>query len=141
MSFVVLLSYGTYKVTTMSNIDDFKVGMHVLEHAYEVDDIFGHADGFAVAAAITAYDGSKEDITDPEVGQIKFYLKQWDVDEPHFSIRFIELEDKKCQPEDFNFGNVTDEANVSPFYPVKEESKSDLKFYGPQKMRCIKNLD
>ena len=122
MSFIVLLSYGSYKVTTMSNLDDFKIGMHIFEDAYEVNDTFGHADGFAVAAAITAFDGSKVDITDPEVGQIKFYLKQWDVDEPHLSIQFVELENKICQHEDFNFGNVTDEANVSPFYPVKEAS-------------------
>ena len=67
-------------------------------------------------------------------------MKQWDVDQPDFSLRFIELENKVCQPEDFNFGNTTDEANVSPFYPVKETSESDLKSFGPRKMRCIKNL-
>lgn len=69
------------------------------------------------------------------------YLKQWDVDQPDVSVQFVELETKVCQPEDFNFGNVTDASNVSAFYPVKDLSKTDLMSYGPRKMRCIKNPD
>ena len=141
MSFLVLLTYGSYKMIKLSNLEDYKVGMYILEDHYASTATFGSADGFTIAAAITSYDGSNEDITDPEIGEIKFYLKQWDVDEPNFDLRFVELENKVCQPEDFNFGNVTDEANVSTFYPVKELSESDLKSYGPRKMRCIKNLD
>ena len=30
-----------------------------------------------VAAAITAYDGSPADITDPEIGEVKFYMKKF----------------------------------------------------------------
>ena len=34
-----------------------------------------------VAAAVTNFDGSNEDITDPEIGQIKYYLKQYDTND------------------------------------------------------------
>ena len=127
MSFVILLTYGSYKITRLSNLQDYKVQTYILEDHYASNATFGNADGFAIAAAITSYDGSNEDITDPEIGEIKFYLKTWDIDQPEFGLRFVELENKVCQPEDFNFGNVTDEANVSAFYPVKDLSESYLK--------------
>ena len=39
---------------------------------------FGTANGFAIAAAVTKYDGNSEEITDPTIGELKYYLKRWD---------------------------------------------------------------
>ena len=38
---------------------------------------FGAAHGLAIAAAVTRYDGKPEEITDPTIGELKFYAKQW----------------------------------------------------------------
>ena len=96
MSIFILLAYGSYKITRLSNFEDYKVETYLLEDHYATNDTFGSADGFAIAAAITSYDGSNEDITDPEIGEIKFYLKTWNIDLPGSSIKFIELETKVC---------------------------------------------
>ena len=93
-----------------------------------------------MAAAVTSFDGSSEDITDPEIGEIKFYLKHWDVDDVIKGVHFKELESRICQASDFNDieGTYND---VSPFYPLKPQSKTDLGTYGVGKMRCLANLD
>ena len=48
------------------------------ENFYPFDSEFGAKDGFMVAAAITAFDGSSEDITDLSYGRLKFVMKSWD---------------------------------------------------------------
>ena len=80
MTLLTLLTYGSYKVTRLVNSDDYSVSLHILEDHYTSNATFGAADGFVVSAAVTALDGSSQDITDPEIGEIKFYLKHWDVD-------------------------------------------------------------
>ena len=39
---------------------------------------FGAAHGLAIAAAVTRYDGKPEEITDPTIGELKYYLKRWE---------------------------------------------------------------
>ena len=51
---------------------------------------------------MTSFDGSSVDITDPEIGEIKFYLKHWNVDDPSYTLAFTELENRICTKEDFN---------------------------------------
>ena len=58
-----------------------------------------------VAAAVTNFDGSNEDITDPEIGQIKYYLKQYDTNDVSYSVNFVELKTRLCEPRDLNFGD------------------------------------
>ena len=55
--------------------------MQIHENQYENNATFGYSDGFMVAAAVTAFDGSSVNIQDPEVGEVKFYLKSWDVED------------------------------------------------------------
>ena len=75
LTLLTLLTYGSYKVTRLVNTEDYNVGMHILEDHYASNATFGAGDGFVVSAAVATYDGSSEDITDPEIGEIKFYLK------------------------------------------------------------------
>ena len=48
-----------------------------------------------MAAAITSFDGKSESIEDPEIGEIKFYLKQWGVDGAP-GINFIPVSTRPC---------------------------------------------
>ena len=93
-----------------------------------------------MAAAVTSFDGSSEDITDPEIGEIKFYLKRWDVDGEIKGVFFKELETRVCESSDFNDVEGTS-SDVSPFYPLKPQSKTDLGTYGVGKMRCLADSD
>ena len=123
LTFVTLLMYGSYKVTRLVQSEDYKVSMHVLEDHFASNETFGSTDGFVVAAAMTRFDGSNEDITDPEIGEIRFYLKHWDVDDPSYNLNFTELETKVCQSTDFNYNNGSSSANEKAlFYPVKLQS-------------------
>ncbi len=72
-----------------------------------------------VAAAVTNFDGSNVDITDPEIGEIKFYLKQWNVDVDGYSLNFLEIESKVCTDADLNDENGSN-SDDSAFYPVEK---------------------
>ena len=70
-----------------------------------------------VAAAVSKFDGSSEDITDPEIGQIKYYLKQYDTNDATYSVNFVELKSRLCEPKDLNFGDGSS-SESSPFFPI-----------------------
>ena len=84
---------------------------------------------------ITAYDGSPVDNIDPTIGELKFYLKTWDSDDPELTgTRFYQLEHEMCDTSKFN-----DEHNNNPsskFYQVSSTVANDLRTYG-HKMRCL----
>lgn len=88
---VIILTTGVYKLTTLVSNDEYQVQLRTIENEFATNATFGSANGFAVAAAVTSFDGSSEDITDPEIGEIKFYLKSWDVDALLKGIFFTEL--------------------------------------------------
>ena len=51
--------------------------MHDQKFFYPESEVLTYAEnGFLVAAAVTSYDGNPEDITDLEIGSLKFYRKQ-----------------------------------------------------------------
>ena len=79
-----------------------------------------------VAAAVTNFDGSNVDLTDPEIGEIKFYLKYWDVDVEGYTVDFKEIESKVCTEADLN-DNSGSNSDVSAFYPVEKSSVSYVK--------------
>ena len=58
LTLMTLLTYGIYKLQRLVTIEDFQVGMHVLENYYPSNAVFGYDDGFLVSAAVTNYDGS-----------------------------------------------------------------------------------
>ena len=122
------------------NNGEYLVQLQDYENFYTTKDAFGAQDGFMIAAAVTNFDGSNVDITDPEIGEIKFYLKQWDVDVEGYTVSFKEIESKVCTDSDLN-DHKGSNSDVSAFNPVELNSVSYVKQYGPGKMRCIKNLD
>ena len=63
---------------------------------------FGKSDGFAVAAAFWGT-GVHNVIEDPEIGQLKFYLKWWD--NPSEIPKFRQLASRDCNEADFDSTN------------------------------------
>ena len=47
-----------------------------------------------IGAAITAYDGNPEDITDPEIGELKFVRKEFG---PNIPFTMVEIPSKPCR--------------------------------------------
>ena len=76
----------------------------MLENFFDVEDRISSVEGFAIASAVTKYDGSSEVVEQPEMGTIQFYLKKWgDVDDSgKEEFRFERLPTKQCKTDDFN---------------------------------------
>ena len=66
-----------------------------------------------MAAGVTAFDGVTQSIEDPEIGQIKFYLKQWGLEAGNDGITFREVRTRDCEDADFD-----DEDSL--FFPINE---------------------
>ena len=77
MTVVVMLVYGVYKMTNLVTYSDYAIQMHTKEHFFNDTDAFGSEQEFWLAGGVTAWDGSSLDITDPSIGQVKFYKKDW----------------------------------------------------------------
>ena len=78
-----------------------------------------------------AYDGNEESIEDPEIGIVKFYLKQWGLNDTP-GISFTEVKTRPCREDDFNWDNNP----KSKFFPVNKASIKDMKTYS-KKMKCL----
>ena len=110
------------------------------EYFFDSSFTFAQLDGFAVAAAVTTYDGSPDPIEDPTIGSIKLYVKQWGLqDNP--GIFFAPVKTRPCRITDFEFENQEDGQGDSEslFYTVNSVSERDLKTYW-RKMKCIDEL-
>ena len=76
---ILLVGYGAYKIEELATNSDYKIQIHDQRYYYDADDEFTFEDhGFMIAAAITASDGNPDDITDPEIGEVKFVMKTFD---------------------------------------------------------------
>ena len=89
-----------------------------------------------LGAAVTAYDGSSDDITDPEIGEVKFIRKQWG-DKP---FGFEEIATVPCSDTDFFGASGEGDLEDAAFLPIKKEMKQTYKTYG-SKLLCPKDLD
>lgn len=89
-----------------------------------------------MAAAVTAFDGQSSNITDPTIGELKFYYKKWDV-LIEDGLGFFEVETRPCVPSDFYQYNGTTYEESSLFYPTKALSQGYLDQYGVGRMRCF----
>ena len=71
---------------------EYRVQAHDQENYYSFKDQLDIDAGFMLAAAVTAYDGNSEDITDPSIGRLKFVKKTWDgSDAENGNLRFTEI--------------------------------------------------
>ena len=79
ITFTLILGYGMYKITDLIDYKDFKLLKFEKENFYDMREPFTNKDGLMIAAAITGYNSNTVPVEDPEVGEIKFYQKLWDV--------------------------------------------------------------
>ena len=80
----------------MTNFADYQVRVHEKSNFYEIEDGFGYEDGFMIAAAVTAFDGSAEDITDLSIGRLRFVMKSFDSSRAENLRQFIDIETGPC---------------------------------------------
>lgn len=80
-----------------------------------------------VAGGVTSWDGSSEDIEDPTIGVIKFYVKQW-APGTGFDTLFREVETKTCPPEVFEkiVVDQDDDKSGSGFFRAAEHALNDI---------------
>ena len=90
-----------------------------------------------LGAAVSAFDQSSEDITDLEIGEVKFIRKQWGGDKP---LEFEEIPTVPCRDTDYFGPSGEGDLEDAPFLPVKHEMKVFHKTYGP-KLLCPKDLN
>ena len=97
---------------------------NILERRYEKELIdtnfsFGKEHGFAVAAIISEWPITSETIEDPEIGELKFIMREWDLSTSYASE--TELKTRPCTEEDFNVKEGTDRSEYG-FYKIKDQS-------------------
>ena len=134
ITFILILGYGLFKITDLLEYKDFKLLKFEKENFYDMREPFTNKDGLMVAAAITGYNSNTEPVEDPEVGEIKFYQKLWDVanTEATETIQFIEIPSHPCTADDFAENN----SDNPLFFPNKPTSKADMDIHW-RKLKCI----
>ena len=73
----IVLTYAVYKFILLENQSQYNTLQEVVDYHFEPSDSFGISGGFAVAAAVSSYDGNPLSIEDEEIGQVKFFIKSW----------------------------------------------------------------
>ena len=75
---IIILMFTVYKLLGMADNAEYQVLTSSKDYFYDLRDEVNLVEGdFAVAAAVTDYDGNQEDITDPSIGELKFYKRNW----------------------------------------------------------------
>ena len=101
LTFLLVISYAAYKIVDLMQFNDYTLQLAEKEKFYETEVSLSPSDGFNLAAAVTAYDGSDEIIEDPSIGTVKMYIKYALTEEGVLGFR--ELLTRQCNPtKDFN---------------------------------------
>ena len=78
ITIISLITIFLLGVIDLYSNENYVIRVHEVEDYFEIDDSFGFEDGFIVAAAVTAFDGSSDDLTDLSIGRLKFVRKSFD---------------------------------------------------------------
>ena len=96
----VWLAYALNQAIILSERSDYTVQEKTYENELAPDRFqAGKASRFAVAAALTNLDGR---MIGPEIGEIQFYIKEYDVIDGTTKLRFKKLAKRACTLEDVN---------------------------------------
>ena len=130
---MLLSSYAAWKIINLINLVDYTVRVYDQENFYDIKEEFGPEDGFMLAAGLTAYDSSPEDITDLSIGRLKFIKKIFS----HSSrgIRFEDIETKFCNQTELLEG---EETPSSDYFELADMTREHAQTYAP-KMLCASN--
>ena len=97
---VLIIIYSLVNFITLVERSEYQLIQELYEFKFDQTFQFGEDDGFAVAAAITNFDGSELDIEDATYGVLKFVRKSWGTELN--GTTFEELDTRKCTEADFN---------------------------------------
>ena len=75
VTILLLSSYAAWKIINLIKLIDYTVRVYDRENFFDIKEEFGPEDGFMLAAGLTAYDKSPDDITDLSIGRLKFIKK------------------------------------------------------------------
>ena len=127
LAFIVLI-FAIVKLNVLIERTEYDVIIESFEYNFDQNNQFGLDDGFAIAAAITAYDSNESSIEDDRIGTIQFYLKHWTGTQ---IFGFSRLKQRPCTTQDFG----TDETSQYGFYPLNKKMAGFTHF--ERKMKCI----
>mmetsp|Transcript_4251 Transcript_4251/g.5291 ORF Transcript_4251/g.5291 Transcript_4251/m.5291 type:complete len:118 (+) Transcript_4251:34-387(+) len=65
---LAIFSYAAFKLHRLMRLVDYQVNIVNEDHYYDSSFTFSQAEGFSVAAAVTAFDGEEEPIEEPSIG-------------------------------------------------------------------------
>ena len=136
LTVAIMLSYAYLKLIKLQSYQDYVINEAYREQLFDTKFALSQANGFQVAAAVTNFDGNPEEIEDPEIGEVKFYLKQWGIDDDSPSISFKEVKSRPCEEKDFNLGARLLSESESSFFRVDLFSLKDIYNYS-SKMKCL----
>ena len=78
LTIVTLMTFASYKLTDFAMSTDYLMQEQSKRFFFDSSDEFTYKqDSFAVAVAISGFFDEQIDITDPEIGELKFYKKLW----------------------------------------------------------------
>ena len=78
ITLMVIVSYSAYKIISLGTLEEYKVQVRTKDNFYDVDDMFGSIESdFFVAAGLSSYDGDVKSEFDPQIGELKFFLRGW----------------------------------------------------------------
>ena len=78
---LLVIMYCIQKADVLISKKDVDILSTINDGAFSPDDIFNYSNGFAFAAAFTAYDSETENILFPEYGSLIFNQYSWGADE------------------------------------------------------------
>ena len=71
LTFILILSYGSYKISDLLDYKDFTLFRFEKEDYYDMRDPLTSKQGLMIAAGIASYSNDLDSIEDPEIGTIK----------------------------------------------------------------------
>ena len=107
VTFILVLGYGSYKITDLLDYKDFTLFRFEKENYYEQRDPLTSKQGLMIAAGISGYDDNQNLIEDADIGTIKLIKKTWDVEkiETDGELKFTEIPTRPCTLDDFTDDN------------------------------------
>ena len=131
ITFILVLGYGSYKITDLTDYKDFTLFRFEKENYYDFRDALSSKEGLMIAAGITSFTDDQNAIEDPSIGTIKLITKSWDIESigSKGALKFTEIPTRPCTQEDFA-------EDSSLFYKLKESSKEELDINW-RKLKCI----
>ena len=121
LAMMIVMSYASYKLVQWSDNKDYKLMSEIHEQYFDATDEFSKEDGFWIAAGVLDYSQTKFDgFIDPEIGEIKFYLKSFGNSDDDGGITFTEVNTRTCTKKDFN--DVEGTNKESKFYKLGSNS-------------------